>query len=70
MIPVCSHCSGQVIGGTCLQCSREVNPFAPDTDPAYTPRIVQGAERHTRPLPLAETRTPWTMAANPRKVRR
>lgn len=72
MIPPCPRCSGQLIGGSCLQCSFEPEPdfSGPSFVTSSFDRFITGTERHSRPLPLAETRAPWTMAANPRKVRR
>ena len=59
----CTHCGGQVIRGTCLQCSRDVDPTAlTERDilglglSSTWARPLPGRERHTRPMPLSDVR--------------
>lgn len=59
MMPACAHCGGQVLGGQCLQCSREVAPQRfneADRIALITGPPVRAHERHSRPLPMAENR--------------
>lgn len=60
MMPVCTHCHGQVLGGQCLQCGREAAPqrFNEADRIALLTRgpLERAHERHSRPLPMAEYR--------------
>lgn len=71
MIAPCPRCNGQVLSESCIQCGW-TDPAIIDTGSIFGDfwMAIPRSERHTRPLPLSDARTPLFAAASPRKVRR